>query len=224
MALPVHLSWGQKVRALAALFITFGFTLGTAETVNFDRVRPNSFPPGWTIQGPGSESLPRWQVAFDRTAPSRPNVLAPSTTRSRRPEASLALFDRGSFQNGEVSVDLKFVAGRLDRSGGVVWRFQDPANYYFAVVSPNKDTVGIYRKVNNEVTLLEPSTVSHPVEQDMWNVLRVVFKGDRFTLYFGHRKLLDVRDSAISAAGKTGVWTKTNTLAYFDNFRLSRHD
>jgi hypothetical protein len=212
-----------SVRALAAL-LAFGFTFGTAETINFDRARPNSFPTGWTITGSRSASLPRWKIEIDRTAPSRPHVLAPVRTRSGRHEASVALFDKSHCRDGEVSVDVKLVSGSEDPAAGVVWRFRDPGNYYFALVSADKDHVAIYRRLNNEVSPVASAAIPHRVEEDAWNLLRVVFRGPNFTLYFGHRKLLQAQDSRLADAGRMGVWIQKDTLAYFDNFGLQRRD
>jgi hypothetical protein len=31
-------------------------------------------------------------------------------------------------------------------------------------------------------------------------------------------------DDALDAAGKTGLWTRADTVAYLDNFRIDRRD
>lgn len=35
-------------------------------------------------------------------------------------------------KDGEVNVAFKTVEGRVDRAAGIVWRYQDPNNYYIA--------------------------------------------------------------------------------------------
>jgi hypothetical protein len=136
----------------------------------------------------------------------------------------VALFDKSHCRDGEVSVDVKLVSGGQDPAAGVVWRFRDPENYYFALVSADNDHVAIYCRVNNKVSPVASARIRHRVEEDAWNLLRVVFRGPNFILYFGHRKLLEAQDSTLADAGRMGVWIHADTLAYFDNFALQRRD
>jgi hypothetical protein len=55
-----------------------------------------------------------------------------------------------------------------------------------------------------------------------WNVLRVTFQNARMTVYFDHRKVMDADDTVLLKSGKTGVWTRGDTVAYFDNFRIDK--
>lgn len=142
---------------------------------------------------------------------------------SRR-DLSVALLDKSACRNGDISVDLKLVSGKFDESAGIVWRYQDPGNYYFALTSAGRHMVGIYRKENNTVTLVAHSPIPHLINDREWNLLRVVFRGPRVSLYFGHRKLIDAQDNTFAGAGKAGVWTKADTEAYFDNFRVDKKD
>jgi hypothetical protein len=199
------------------------FTFGTAETVNFDTVTPGSLPQGWSISSSNPHDRPHWQVKLDRTAPSRPNVLAQIGMSGGR-DQSIALLDRSACRNGDISVDLKLVSGKLEESAGIIWRYQNPANYYFALASAGKHAVGIYKKENNAVSLVAHASVPHFVNGAEWNLLKVAFRGPRLTLYFGHRKLIEVEDTTFPNGGRAGVWTKADTEAYFDNFRVDKKD
>jgi hypothetical protein len=210
------------VRVVFALFLAFGFTLGTAETVNFERSITGLMPPGWTVSCTDMRRPARWQVEIDRSDPHKPHVLAQLSSRSGPHDYTIALFDKSTIRDGDVSVNLKLVSGRAEQSAGVVWRYQDSGNFYFAVASADKDRVGIYKKSKSEVSLVAHAMVPHRIDDREWNVLRVAFKGPRMSLYFGHRKLIEVQDSTFDKGGKTGVWTKADTVAYFDNFRLDK--
>ena len=208
------------MRGLLALWLTFGFNFGTGVTVNFDSARPGTIPPGWSVTHSGVPA--HWQITADKTAPSRPFVLAQTSTHSGRHDYSIALFDRSTCMDGAVSVDLKMMSGKMEQSAGVIWRFQNNANFYFALASADKDTVSIYKRVNNQVSLVAPAVVPHRIDDSEWNLLRVTFRGPKFTLYFGHRKLVEANDGAITSTGKMGVWTKADTVAHFDNFRVGK--
>jgi hypothetical protein len=212
----------MTVRAILGVFLAFGFGFGSAETVTFDGARPGFIPPGWSVTSTSAVKAARWQVQTDKTAPSRPNVFAQLSTRSGKQDYTVALFDKNPCKDGDLSVDMKLVSGKFEQSGGVVWRFQDTANFYFALASADKDSVGIYKKMNNQVSLLANASVPHQIDDKEWNLLKVVFRGPHFTLFFGHRKLIDTQDAEIPKTGKTGIWTKADTVAYFDNFRIDK--
>ena len=202
----------------------FGFSFGSAETITFDSARIGSMPPGWTVVSSSTTRPGRWQVATDGTAPSRPRVLAQLGIVKGADCFALALFDKSVLRDGDLSVDLKIVSGRLQQSAGVVWRFRDPSNYYFAVASADYKSVSIFKRINGHVSLLAHASVTHRVDDREWNVIRIKFRGPRFDLFFGHRKLIETTDETLGTAGKTGLWTRADTVAYFDNFRIDRHD
>ena len=48
----------------------------------------------------------------------------------------------------------------------------------------------------------------------------MTFQGSVFTVSFDGQKLFDVEDSTFTAAGRAGLWTKADSVTYFDDFRL----
>ncbi len=210
------------MRSIAGVLLVFGFGFGGAETVTFDAARPGFIPPGWSVASTNAGKPARWQVQTDKTAPSRPYVFAQLSSHSGKQDFTLALFDKNVCKDGDLSVDMKLISGKFEQSGGVVWRFQDMSNFYFALASADRDSVGIYKTRNSVVSLLAHASVPHQIDDKEWNLLKVVFRGPRFTLFFGHRKLIDAQDSELVKGGKTGLWTKADTVAYFDNFRIDK--
>ena len=48
----------------------------------------------------------------------------------------------------------------------------------------------------------------------------MAFQGNVFTVSFDGQKLFDVEDSTFTAAGKVGLWTKADSVTYFDDFQI----
>ena len=65
-----------------------------------------------------------------------------------------------------------------------------------------------------------------PASHQDWRLelLRVTYKGNQATVYFDHRKVFDAFDGGLTSAGRAGVWTKADTVAYFDDFRIDKRD
>jgi hypothetical protein len=62
--------------------------------------------------------------------------------------------------------------------------------------------------------------VKHPVSKQTWQALAVAFEGDVFTVSFNGQKLFQVIDSTFSGPGKVGLWTKADSVTYFDDFQF----
>jgi hypothetical protein len=46
----------------------------------------------------------------------------------------------------------------------------------------------------------------------------VTFNGPLFAVYMGKDKVFEVEDTTFTAAGKVGLWTKSDSVMYFDDF------
>jgi len=54
-----------------------------------------------------------------------------------------------------------------------------------------------------------------------WGTLRVVATGNLFEVYHNDKKLYEVKDETFKEAGKVGVWTKADSVIYFDDLQIS---
>jgi hypothetical protein len=130
-------------------------------------------------------------------------------------------------QDGFVEVRFRPVDGRRDQAGGLVWRWQDAANYYIARANALENNVVAYKMVNGKRTDLKPVGggaraygVSATVAPRTWHTLRVDFKGPEFAVRFdGDAATFTVRDDTFKAAGRVGIWSKADSVTEFEAFR-----
>jgi hypothetical protein len=54
----------------------------------------------------------------------------------------------------------------------------------------------------------------------VWSTLRVDVTGSVFEAFLDGERLFEVEDSTFSKAGKVGVWTKADSVSYFDDLRV----
>lgn len=212
------------------MLISFFFStrLCPAETVTFDSLSPGAKPAGWTVAMTHTGSPPKWEILKDESAPSTPNVLAQTSTDATAGRFPLAVWDGASIRDGAVSVRFKPVSGKVDQGAGLVWRYRDPNNYYIVRANALENNVVLYKVQNGERLSLSPKGavsnaygVKHRVPGNTWSLLSVTFRGPLFTVSLGGDKLFEVEDSAITDAGKTGLWTKADSVIYFDDFQVT---
>ncbi|MGH7410882.1 MAG: family 16 glycoside hydrolase [Candidatus Methylomirabilis sp.] len=160
--------------------------------------------------------MPTWEVHADPTAPSKPNVLAQRSKENAGEHFNLAIVEDSNYQDLELEVSFKAVEGEEDRGGGVVWRYQDPNNYYIARANPLEDNFRIYRVVKGWRKQLQ--SASAKVTSGTWHTIRIVARGDRMEGFYDGERRLEIRDETF-ARGKIGLWTKADAVTHFDDLR-----
>lgn len=163
--------------------------------------------------GPGSDGT--WLIQPDATAPSRPNVLAQISTDTSKNRFPIAIETKAKYKDVDLSVQIKVVDGRTDRSGGVIFRYQDENNYYLVRVNTLDNQIGLYRVSNGELVQLATNPLTAP--PNGWHALRIIFKGDSIESLFDGVKQLEVKDDSLSNPGLIGFWTHADSVAHFDD-------
>jgi hypothetical protein len=208
--------------------LAFAFTAG--QTINFDSARPGTVPTGWSTPLTRA-GLAKWEILKDSSAPSPPYVFGQvSGSPAGGGRFPLAIFDKSNVKDGEISVKLKPVAGKDGRAGGLVWRYRDPDNYYLVLANALDNKVALWKIKDGKRIPLTPEGMSpktfgvrHPVPVREWSLLKVQFRGPLFSVYFNHRRLFQVQDSTFQKSGKVGLWTKSDSITYFDDFKVAGH-
>jgi hypothetical protein len=140
----------------------------------------------------------------------------------------MAIFNPAICRDGEVSVKFKTVSGKADQTAGLVWRYRDPNNYYLVRANALENNIVMYKVEAGNRILLAPNGrppktfgVRHRIPSRTWSILKVSFKKSHFEVYFDHRKVFEAEDSTFAQAGKVGLWTKADSVTYFDDFQVS---
>ena len=194
-----------------AVATVFAASAAFAETVNFDSAAPGALPNGWE-QGVTGRGHPKWAVAADSSAPSKPNVLQQSGSGT----FPWAVLRSTSIENGFIEVRFKAISGREDQAGGVVWRWKNGDNYYVARANALENNVSLYYTEKGRRNTIK--YVDAPVARDTWHTLRVEFSGAKIRVALNGKTYIELDDAHISGTGAVGVWTKADSVTAFDDF------
>lgn len=127
----------------------------------------------------------------------------------------------------DVSVRYKPLSGKEDQAAGIVWRYQDPDNYYIVRANAVENNVVLYKVEKGRRTDLplvdkgRTYGVKAPIPSGKWGSLRVVAVGDLFEVYSNGVKLFEVKDTTFPMAGKVGLWTKADSVTLFDDLTIN---
>ncbi len=200
---------------------------GKTVLYNFDQDAAGSLPAKFSDALTGKGKKGEWAIKADSTAPSAPNVFAQTSADKTKDRFPLAVADEGSFRDLDLSVKFKPVSGKVDRAAGLVWRLKDANNYYIARANALEGNVVLYKVENGRRTDLpvkgEGRTYGKKatVPANQWSELRVVQKGNLAEVYLNGAKLFEVEDETFKEAGKIGLWTKADSVTYFDDLRVT---
>ncbi len=194
-------------------------TAGQQVIYNFDSDQAGQMPAKFHSARTGQGSESTWAVMSDPSAPSKPNVVAQTSTDKTDYRFPLLIADEGVFRDLDISVKFKAVAGSVDQAGGLVFRLKDANNYYIVRANALEDNYRLYHVVSGR--RVQFAGVNFKVSSGVWHELRVELTGNKFTCYFDGTKKFAASDDTFKDAGKVGLWTKADSVTYFDDLRVT---
>lgn len=180
--------------------------------------RPGGTPPGFSFArtGPGAPGL--WTLIADPES-ANSTVLAQisgDTTAERFP---LAIYDGLTAADLRASVRFKAVSGRVDCAGGLAIRLKDAGNYYVVRADAIEDNTNLYRVIGGVRRHI--AGASSNVTSNTWHTLAITAAGTRFSISLDGRALFTVTDRTLSGPGKVALWTRADSVTYFDELTIT---
>jgi hypothetical protein len=196
---------------------------GATRTVDFSADAVAQPPGGFEFGHTAKVGAPgKWVVQEEGTN----KYLAQMDTDSTRARFPVAVLTDVNARDVDLSVRFRPVSGRVDQAAGLVWRFQNEDNYYIVRANALENNVVLYKVENGKRTDLpvkgEGRTYGKKaqVPSGQWSRLRVLAAGPLFEVHFNGAKLFEVEDTTFTQAGKVGVWTKADSVTYFDDLTV----
>src|SRR5207245_6700643 len=124
----------------------------------------------------------KWVVMADSSAPSKPSVVAQTSTDKTDYRFPLLIADEGSFRDLDISVKFKAVSGSVDQAGGLVFRLKDAGNYYIVRANALEDNYRLYHVAKGRRSQF--AGANFKVTSGEWHALRVEEVGSKITCYY----------------------------------------
>jgi hypothetical protein len=186
--------------------------------IDLSLMKPGLAPDDFAFSRTGGGDVGEWRVLDDPTASNR-RVIAQTSTDTTDYRFPLAVYQRVSAKNVDVQVRFKPVAGKVDQAGGIVVRLTTPDDYYVVRANALEDNVRFYRVVKGKRVELKGANTK--VASDEWHTLELRAEGDRFTVSFDGKQLFTAQDNTFIGAGRVGLWTKADSVTYFDTITIT---
>jgi hypothetical protein len=185
--------------------------------IDLSGVPVGQLPAGFKTARTGQGAASVWTVLDDGSIEGG-HVLAQTSTDQTDYRFPLAIYDKLSVANVNVSVRFKAVTGRVDRAGGIAVRLTDADNYYVVRANALEDNVNFYRVVQGSRRQIMGGSTK--VASGVWHVLELRAEGDSFVITFNGKTLFTAKDSTFANAGKVALWTKADSVTHFHLLKI----
>ena len=186
--------------------------------IEISRMDPGLAPDDFTFWRTGDGDVGDWRVLEDPSASDR-LVIAQMSTDPTDYRFPLAVYRPISAKNVDVVLRLKPVGGTVDQAGGIIVRLTTPDDYYVVRANALEDNVRFYRMVKGQRQQLDGSNIK--IASNEWHTLGLRAENDRFTISFDGSELFSTMDSTFVGSGKVGLWTKADSVTYFDGIAIT---
>lgn len=185
---------------------------------SFDADRALAPPSGFSFGLTGSGARGRFEVKADASAPSGGQVLAQLDTDATDNRFPIAVADAVQPADVRVSVKCKMVSGQVDQACGLVVRYQDENNYYITRANALEGNVRLYYVKAGKRKQI--ASFGGEVKAGTWYDYAVEVRGNRIQVFWNGKGIIDQRDGTFTQGGRVGVWTKADSVTYFDDLRV----
>jgi hypothetical protein len=189
-----------------------------ARTFAFDTDATDKPPANFAFGRTGSGAQGRWIVRTEPGSPSGANVLAQVDADDTNFRFPIAVATEPKLANVRVSVRCKMISGRVDQACGLVARYADENNYLLTRANSLENNIRLYTVKDGRRS--EVASFSGAVTHAVWHEYRFELRGDHLQVFWDGKQVLDHRDSTFAAAGLAGVWTKADSITYFDDLTI----
>jgi len=206
------LSRRETITAAATLGVSMAIGEGRPRAavsgVHFDFTRPFE---GWeTVTG-------KWAIEDVPGASKGGRALVQRATNNA---FNVIVAPGAPYTDVDVSVRFKPISGSEDASGGIVFRFSE-GRYYVIRANALEDNFNLYYYDRGRHQITGARVKAPALGQR--HKLRITAEDDHIKGWLNDQLLIDHRDSRFTS-GRSGLWTKADSITAFDDLVVSPTD
>lgn len=203
----------RSIPFTAASIVVFALAAGSAQEAlrSFDQDAIGAAPPGFSFAVARLPAAGRWNVRADNGN----RFLAHTPDAAAGEGFAIALLDGASTGDVRLSARVRLEDGV--RTGGLVWRYTGPDNFYAVGLDLDAQEIALYRiSRGNRIRLEFEDDLE--LDRSAWHTVRVEHVEGRIRVALGGIGVMRARARDTDAAeGRAGVWSAGSAAAAFDD-------
>src|SRR5882672_5317983 len=125
--------------------------------------------------------------------------------------------DIDSFTDGEISARFKLISGQLDQCAGILFNLKPDGDYLTVRFNGKEDNLVLWTFNKGKRSFVKKGSENMPLAMKQWRTMKIAINGQKLEGYLNGKLLLQY-DLPEPVSGKVGVWSKTDSVSYFDDF------
>lgn len=125
------------------------------------------------------------------------------------------------FRDGTISMRFKLIAGQLDSCAGILFNLKPNGDYLTVRFNGKEDNVVLWTFQKGKRSFVKRGTENVPLQLGTWHTLEISVKGTTLKASLDNKHLLDYT-LAEPVSGKVGLWSKTDSVTYFDQYTVTQ--
>lgn len=121
------------------------------------------------------------------------------------------------FQNGEISMRFQLREGQLDQCAGILFNLKPNGDYLTVRFNGKEDNLVLWTFKQGKRSFVKKGSENMPLEMKKWHTMKIAVSGTKLEGYLNGKKLLEYTLSE-PPSGKIGLWSKTDSVSYFDDY------
>lgn len=204
----------------AAAVAGLAFAGSTTIRRGFDSDAAGGTPAFFRFEGTPGLAPERWKSIPDAASLSHPMVAIQTDATGQAGHFHFALSTQEpSFTDGSVQSAAKRAAVKGFARGGVVLRYQNPANFVAALVDFQSETVTALSVRAGKAETLGAAPIRS--NEPLWRTVRLAAAGDRLEVWVSGQKAIEARDPQ-PRAGAAGLVAEAPVPVAFDDVVIEK--
>ena len=124
------------------------------------------------------------------------------------------------FHNGEIGMRFQLIEGALDQCAGILFNLKPNGDYLTVRFNGKEDNLVLWTFNKGVRKFVKRGAEEVPLKMKEWHTMKVAIQGARLEGYLNGKRLLEYALPE-PVSGKVGVWSKTDSVSYFDDYAVT---
>jgi hypothetical protein len=124
------------------------------------------------------------------------------------------------FQNGEISIEFKLMDGKLDQCAGILFNLKPNGDYLTVRFNGKEDNLVLWTFNKGKRSFVKKGSENMALAMKQWHTIKIIIAGTQLQGFLNGKLLLEYTLPE-PVSGRTGVWSKTDSVSCFDEFVVS---
>jgi hypothetical protein len=126
----------------------------------------------------------------------------------------------GDFQNGDISMRFLLLEGALDQCAGILFNLKPNGDYLTVRFNAKEDNLVLWTFKQGKRSFVKKGSENVPLNMKQWYSMKIAVQGTSLKGFLNDKLLIEYTLPE-PVSGKVGVWSKTDSVSYFDDYTVN---